>query len=344
MALAQTERAPQEPAAAGWDEVQLVHRSLPELALSQIDLSTRIAGVTLPQPVIINAMTGGAPAVEPINRDLAAVAAELGLAMAVGSQTAGLAEPETARTYRVVREANPRGVVLANLSAGAPLDAAQKAVDMVEANLLQIHLNAPQELMMPEGDRDFRGQLGQIAALCRALPVPVVVKECGFGLSRESVRQLYDVGVRAVDVSGRGGTNFAWIEAERRGGPIDPGLVMWGIPTAAALAEAAALALPGLDIVASGGITYGSEVAKALALGARAAGLAGAVLRRHQAGGAEGVRQYLTGLLNDLACAVLLAGARTLGELQARPVVVTGATGEWCRLRGVDLAALACRT
>jgi isopentenyl-diphosphate delta-isomerase len=214
---------------------------------------------------------------------------------------------------------------------------------MIGADLLQIHLNAPQELVMPEGDRDFRGQLSNIEALVRACPVPVIVKECGFGLAGETARQLYDVGVRAVDIAGRGGTNFVWIEAERGGEALDPGLEAWGVPPAAALAEVAALNLPGLDIVASGGITFGSEAAKALALGARAVGVAGAVLRRHQAEGVAGARRYLRSLQQDLARAMLLCGAQSVPALGRRPVVITGATGEWCRLRGVELEMLARR-
>jgi isopentenyl-diphosphate Delta-isomerase len=324
--------------------VHLVHQSLPELALTQIDLTTAIAGVPLRSPVIINAMTGGAPGVAAINRDLALLAGELGLAMAVGSQTAGLKEPGVSPTYGVVRAMNPRGVIIGNVGAGATPEQAAAAVAMIGADLLQLHLNAPQELVMPEGDRDFRGQLAAIERVVRASPVPVIVKECGFGISRETARQLHGVGVRAVDISGRGGTNFAWIEAARGGESLDPGLEQWGIPTAAALAEVAVLGLPGLEIVASGGIRYGSEAAKALALGARAVGVAGGVLRRYLSGGVEAARQYLEGLQQDLARAVLLCGAGGVAEMARRPVVVTGETGQWCRLRGVDLESLAQRS
>lgn len=342
------ERGGAEPARGlegpGWDQVHLVHQSLPELALEEVDLRTRIGGVELTSPVIINAMTGGAPGVDQINRELAAVARELGLAMAVGSQTAGLRTPDVAYSYRVVREVNPGGVILANLSASATVEQALAAVEMVEANLLQIHLNAPQELNMAEGERDFRGQLERIARLVEAVPVPVVVKECGFGLSRESARMLYEAGVRVVDVSGRGGTNFARIEMQRRGAEDrDPGLEAWGIPAACALAEVVSLEAPGLEVIASGGIRYGSDAAKALALGARAVGIAGAVLERQQAGGQQAARRYLEGVLTDLRVAVLLTGSASLADLRKKPVVLTGAVGEWCRLRGIDVVALANR-
>ncbi|WP_374711975.1 type 2 isopentenyl-diphosphate Delta-isomerase [Symbiobacterium terraclitae] len=330
---------------AGWEDVHLVHRSLPELATHEIDLRTSICGVPLARPVMINAMTGGAPGVTAINRDLAAAAAELELAMAVGSQTAGLREPEVVESYRVVRRVNPRGVILANLGSDATPEQARAAVEMVEADLLQLHLNAPQELRMREGDRDFRGRLERIARIVQELSVPVVVKECGFGVSRETARQLYEAGVRAIDVSGRGGTNFVWIE-DRRAGVVegDPGLEGWGLPAACALAEVAALDLSGLELIASGGIRHGTDAAKALALGARAVAVAGPVLARQQREGAAGVRAYLEGLLADLQTACLLCGARDLAALQRQPVVITGLVGEWCRLRGVDLAALANRS
>jgi isopentenyl-diphosphate Delta-isomerase len=320
-----------------------VHQSLPELALDQIDLTTTVGGLRFARPVLINAMTGGAHGVAEINRDLALLAAELDLPMAVGSQTAGIREPEVAESYRVVRRSHPHGVLLANVGAGATVRDALAAVEMLQANALQLHLNAPQELVMPEGDRDFRGQLASIGTLVRQAGVPVIVKECGFGMSRETARQLYDVGVRAIDVSGRGGTNFAWIEGQRGGEDLDPGLQEWGIPTAAAVAEVAALGLPGLELIASGGIAYGSEAAKALALGASAVGVAGAVLRARQAGGIDRARAFLSGLLADLTRALVLTGAHSIPALQRRPVVITGETGQWCRLRGVDLVGLANR-
>jgi len=332
------------PSGAGWEEVHLIHRSLPELAIHEIDLRTSICGVALAQPVMINAMTGGAHGVTAINRDLAAVARELNLAMAVGSQTAGLREPEVQESYRVVRQVNPHGVILANLGADATPDQARAAVEMVEADLLQLHLNAPQELRMQEGDRDFRGRLERIARIVQEMPVPVVVKECGFGVSRETARQLYDAGVRAIDISGRGGTNFVWIE-DRRAGVVgaDPGLEDWGLPAACSLAEVAALDLPGLELIASGGIRHGTDAAKALALGARAVAVAGPVLARQQEEGAAGVKSYLERLLADLRTACLLCGARDVSSLQRQPVVLTGRVGDWCRLRGVDLAGLANR-
>lgn len=343
--------AAQEPGGdSGFADVHLVHCALPGAALGDVDLRTELAGCRLAAPLVINAMTGGAAGVGEINRNLARVAARHGLAMAVGSQTAALRDPSTTETYVVVRREHS-GVVLANLSADADPGAARRAVEMLEANILQIHLNAAQELVMPEGDRDFTGWLKGIERLVAALPVPILVKEVGFGLSREVVRQLYEVGVRAVDVGGRGGTNFARIEARRAaeaGGTaeyrLDPGLEGWGIPTACALLEVAGLGLPGLDVVASGGITHGSEAAKALALGACAVGVAGPLLRACLAGGEAAAAAFVENFLLDARRAVLLAGAQNLAALRRRPVVILGETGRWGERRGVDLQALAQRS
>jgi isopentenyl-diphosphate Delta-isomerase len=317
---------------------------MPELSLAEVDLRTAIAGVPLAEPVLIGAMTGGAPQTEAINRALAEVAGALGLAMAVGSQTAGLRDPGVRSSYTVVRQENPHGVVLANVGAGAGVGAALQAVEMLQADLLQVHLNAPQELVMREGDRDFRGHLAMIRDLVRRSPVPVVVKECGFGLSRQTAGLLYEAGVRAVDVAGRGGTNFAWIEAERREGEaVDSGLVDWGIPTACSLLEVLSHSKPDLTVIAGGGIDRGTAAAKALAIGAAAVSVAGPVLRAMHAEGVEGARRYLTDFIADMKAAALLCGAGSLAALQRAPAVVTGFTEFWCRQRGIETAHLARR-
>jgi isopentenyl-diphosphate delta-isomerase len=322
----------------GLDEVHLVHQSLPQLRLMDIDLRTHLLGMPMAAPLLISGMTGGVEEARRINRDLGEVAARLGLWVAVGSQRAGLEDPSLADTYAAVRERNPSGVVLANLGADATPDEIRRAVDMVGAQAIQLHLNAPQELLMPEGDRDFRPLLGCIARAVEASPVPVLVKESGFGLSKEAVAQLYGVGVRAVDVSGKGGTNFARIEHWRAGGgPADPGLLAWGIPTAYSLLEVRSLGLPQLEVVASGGLRYGSEVAKVLALGAQAAAMAGSVWRALRRGGVEGAVAYLEGVLEDLRRVMLLTGSGDVKALRHAPVVLTGRVREWAEQRAATL-------
>ncbi len=319
----------------GFRDITLVHRSLPELALSEIDLTTELGGFHLPYPILINAMTGGVQEAETINRNLGRLSRELSLPVAVGSQRAALSNPPLARTYRVLREANPHGIVLANLGAGASPSEAEDAIAMMSANLLQLHLNAPQEIAMMEGDRDFRGQLRAIERVRAHVRIPLIVKECGFGMSRETARQLWDVGVRLIDVAGHGGTNFSRVEYARRppGGERDPALLDWGIPTAASLWEVAEARLPGLEVIASGGIRFGSDIAKSVALGAGLAAMAGTVMRALQEDGFEGARRQLETVRDDLARTCLLAGARTLRDLRHTPMVIQGATRSWIDAR-----------
>lgn len=327
----------------GFSDVHLVHNCLPEVAFQEISLETELCGHKLSFPVLINAMTGGASPLKEINRSLARLAREFDLAIAVGSQRAALEDPSLEHTFRIVREEHPNGIVLANLGADASISDAHRAVEMIRANLLQIHLNPAQELIMAEGDRDFRGLLENIARLAGKSPVPVIVKEVGFGIALEEVSRLVQAGVRAIDIGGRGGTNFAGIEFGRKGEDGDPGLLGWGLSTAVSLVEAASTAPEGIEIVATGGIVRGSEAAKALALGAKAVGVAGGVLRELISGGLERARGFLSGLVEELRIAMVLTGARRPSDLMRRPVVITGETGEWLRLRGVDISGYARR-
>ncbi len=179
----------QLPAENGFSDIFLVYDALPDLNFKQIDTSLEFLKKKLKAPLLINAMTGGHPEVKQINRSLAAVAARAGIAMAVGSQTAGLEDPQVRDTYRIARDENPAGVLLANLSALAAPPMVKEAVEMIEADGVQLHLNVAQELAMPEGDRNFRGALANIEKISALSPVPVIVKEVGFGLSREAVRK-----------------------------------------------------------------------------------------------------------------------------------------------------------
>lgn len=326
---------------SGFADVELVHNCLPELALDEVSLEVEALGHRLGAPIYINAMTGGAAGAEEINRQLARAAAELGLAMAVGSQRAGLDDPALERTYRVVREVNPNGVVFANVSANVTADEALRAVEMVGAAALQVHLNVVQELLMAEGDRDFRGLLANIGAIVERVRVPVIAKEVGFGIARSEGRRLRGVGVSALDVGGRGGTNFALIEAERAGRELSAELSGWGIQTAASLVEVREIS--GLEIFASGGIRGAGDVAKAIALGAVAVGVARPALEAVSAGGYERLIGAMTAWLDELRGICCLQGCGRLSDLRHRPVVITGKTREWLTVRGRDLEFLARR-
>lgn len=327
--------------ASDFDAIQMIHQSFPECRYTDCRLATRVAGVTFQSPLYINAMTGGAESVGSINHDLAEVARATGMAMAVGSQRAGINNPDVLDTYRIVRTINPDGVVIANLGAGCTLEDAKRAVEMIGANLLQLHLNAPQELVMPEGDRSFVGLLESVRKVADAVGVPVIVKEVGFGMCKETFEHLNGV-AHAIDVSGRGGTNFIRVEDLRREHEEYAHLKNWGQTTAISLLEAQPF-IESTDILASGGIRNTLDVIKSLALGARAVGLAGLVLRTLQTTGVAGTVQLMLEWHEQLRAMMTMLGATNLRQLGRVPLVVSGEVRNWCELRGIDIRALANR-
>ncbi|MBS4023048.1 MAG: type 2 isopentenyl-diphosphate Delta-isomerase [Dethiobacter sp.] len=319
---------------ADFSDINLVNNCLPETAICALDLSTRAAGLKLSRPVFINAITGGVEESDSINRELALVAKECSLPFAVGSQMAALENPHYSKTFEVVRDAYPDGVVFANIGAYADPDMARRAVEMVRADALQVHLNVPQELMMAEGDSDFRGYIRRIEKIVGAVGVPVVVKEVGFGIAREQAAILKGIGVAAIDVGGKGGTNFMQIERRRAHLKTNEDLTEWGIPTAIALLEAASGA-PGVDIIASGGVNTGLLAAKALALGASAVGIAGLAVKILLSEGAEALIARLRNIECELKTVMVMTGANSIDELRSVPVVITGKTREWLEARGI---------
>ncbi|GAB7386245.1 type 2 isopentenyl-diphosphate Delta-isomerase [Bacillaceae bacterium] len=326
----------------GFEDVKFVHNCLPESSLDKVNIATKIGGFKLSSPIIINAMTGGAGRTHEINRRLGTLARETGLPIAVGSQMGALKDPQTAYTYKVVREVNPHGLIFANLGAEANVEQAERAVEMIRADALQIHLNVMQELLMPEGDRNFEGALERIARIRETLGVPVIVKEVGFGMSREAIAKLLQIGITCIDVGGFGGTNFARIENARRRQPLDF-LNDWGITTCASLLEASPY-LGRASLIASGGIRHALDIAKSLALGASAVGMAGTFLKLvHDAATLEEPIAYVRGLCDDLRLIMTALGAVTIRELQQVPLVITGKTAEWAARRGIDLDGYARR-
>jgi len=302
--------------ATGLESVRLRHRALPERDLRDVSLRTTLLGIELGAPLVVSAMTGGTPEAASINARLAEAAAEHGIALTLGSGRALLDAPELLPTYRT--SARPP-LLLANLGAGelrrpdGP-ERAERLVGLVGADGLSIHLNAIQEAVQPEGDPCFAGVAERIAATVERLaPLPVAVKEVGFGMDGRDVALLCAAGVAAVDVAGAGGTNWALVEGRRTpdAGALATAFAGWGVPTAEALREAREAA-PGLELVASGGVRDGVEVAKCLALGARAAGLARPLLVAAQAGHAT---DALTVLVEQLRVAVWACGAEQAGLL-----------------------------
>jgi isopentenyl-diphosphate Delta-isomerase len=271
---------------AGFDRYRFVPRAAPEIALSDVDLSIERFGRTLRAPVLISCMTGGTSEARRINRGLATVAQTFGFAMGLGSARVLVERPETLDSF-AVRQVAPDIVLMANLGAvqlnkGYGAQECLRLIDALKADVLVLHLNALQEALQPEGDTDFSGLLAKIEALCAALPVPVIVKEVGWGVDADTVRALFDAGVSGVDVAGAGGTSWSEVERHRMGEPwrerVAASFASWGIPTTECVRRARAAAPEGF-VIASGGVRDGMDAAKAIALGADVAGIAGPFLR-----------------------------------------------------------------
>jgi len=318
----------------GFADIRLLHDPLPEMALEEVDLGIQLAGKDLSFPVLINAMTGGTGQAVRINHALAVVAEKYGLALGIGSQTVALEDPGWRDSFTVVRDANPGGVIFANIGARASVEAALQAVEMVHADALQLHLNITQELAMREGDRDFRGILENIRRIATQCPVPVIAKEVGFGLSREAAKALHACGVNILDVGGAGGTNFASIE-DRRGGLFNRELDDWGIPTAVSLAEVVDAGLP-VEIIATGGIRTAPDAAKALAMGAAMVAMSGSILKILLRDGFDVLDSSMAGFLYRLRAVFLMCGARNCREMRHKPLIIMGDTAGWLESRGID--------
>lgn len=302
----------------GLDAVRLRHRALPERDLGSVSLTTLLLGRRLAAPLLVSAMTGGTPQATSINARLTRAAAEQGIGLVLGSGRRLLDDPDLLETYRPAPEIRPP-LLLANLGASQIRGregawAAEKLVELLDADGLSIHLNPIQEAVQPEGEPDFSGVLAGIeAAVARVAPLPVVVKEVGFGLDLEDVVALHSVGVSAIDVAGAGGTNWALVEGRRdpRAGAVASAFADWGVSTADAIADARS-AVPGLPLIASGGLRDGVDVARCLALGATAAGMARAFLVAAQA---DRTGDAIATVVEQLRIATWAAGAPSAQEL-----------------------------
>ena len=317
-----------------FDEVEFVHHALDGIDESRVRLSVRLGELTWPVPLYINGMTGGSDAATRINRELAITARETGLPMACGSMSITLRLPETADGFRVLRDENPDGFIMANLGAGRSGDDARRVVDLIGANALQLHLNAAQETVMPEGERAFSGWARSVEQIVAAAGVPVIVKEVGFGLSRRTLLRLSELGVRIADVSGSGGTDFVSIENSRRRFGDYAFLAGYGQSALACLLDAPREGGP--ELLASGGVRTPLDVVKALALGARAAGVAGVFLKPATEGGAEALVPLVQRWLTQLRQLHALLGAAEPSELRHTDLLLRGRIKEFCELRGID--------
>jgi len=316
--------------------VDLVHDALPELDLASVDTSTTLLGKRLSAPILIAGMTGGTERAQRINRELAAIAEERGYAFGLGSQRAILKDRSALSTY-AVRDVAPRALLLGNLGVvqASKLETSQvrELVELVGADALCIHLNPAMELIQSDGDRDFRGGLATLERLGRELPVPVIAKETGCGLSANVAQRLFGAGIRHVDVSGAGGTSWVAVEMHRASGTakgIGETFRDWGIPTAASVALVARQ--PFDTIFATGGVRNGLDVAKAIALGASAAGIARSSLQALESGGRAAALGFFDRIEAELRTAMLLVGARDLRALRQTSRLIRGDLAAWLAL------------
>ncbi len=314
------------PTGSGFEHHHFVHNALPELDFDEIDTRTTFLGKPLAAPLLISSMTGGFELARSVNRNLAAAAQHLGLAMGVGSQRVALEEPSVANSFQV-RDLAPDIVLVGNLGAvqlnyGYGIEECRRAVRMIEADGLILHLNVLQESVQPEGNRNFKDLTQKISAVCRELEAPVVAKEVGSGISAEVALRLASAGVSAIDVAGKGGTSWYAVEATRAaqaGQPVNVAFSDWGIPTEEALIDVRRV-LPKMQLIASGGIRTGLDIAKGIALGADLAAL-GQPLLASALESSDAVVKLLRSIVYELKIAMLCAGAADLTALRTIPLV-----------------------
>ncbi len=310
-------------ARTGFDDIAFTHAALPELDMDEIDISTRFLGKQISAPFLVSSMTGGPTRAAVINRNLAEACNAMRLPLAIGSQRIAIENGESAGLGRELRRLAPDIPLLANFGAaqlnlGFGLTEAERAVDMIGADALIIHLNPLQEAVQPEGNRNWRGLFGRLETLASTLSVPIVVKEVGAGISGDLARRLVDAGVAVIDVAGAGGTSWALVEAERAHTPtqaaIARGFADWGIPTAQAIAEVRA-ACPEVVVIGSGGVRDGVDAAKALRLGADLVGQAAGVLAAATQS-TEAVAEHFAVVITQLRIACFCTGSADLGALR----------------------------
>ncbi len=334
---------------ANWNDVQFVHQALPEVDLDEIDTSVSFLGHRLRYPIFISSLTGGHDDVTSINRNLARAAEHYGLVLGVGSQRAGIVNPEVISSYAITREHAPKTYLIANI--GAPqliaqahhapftIEQVEHAVTMIGANALAVHMNSLQEATQPEGDRRAVGEAAALKTLTEKISVPVIAKETGAGVCREQALLLHSCGVAAIDVGGAGGSSMSALEAERSKARGDArthniGLLFrnWGIATPVSIIESKVARLP---LISTGGVRTGLDIARALALGATLAGI-GFPFLKAASQSYDAVCELLETIVTELKVAMQLSGAASIEQLQQTDLVVTGETRNWLSMRGFE--------
>ena len=303
-----------------FDHVRFVPEALCEIDTSDVDISVAAFGRIFDQPIYINAMSGGSNLSKEVNDKLSKIAAACGLPMATGSVSAAIKDPTWEDSFQVVRKNNPDGFVFANVGLSQSVEGAQKAIDILKANALQIHLNAAQEITMPEGDREFSHWRQRLTDIIKHVSVPVMVKEVGFGMSHETVDLLHSLGATVIDVSGKGGTNFITIENERRSNKLTH-FETHGFSTVESLIDLKYHTNLNVDVFASGGIRGAYDIVKALALGAKMVGLSGYFLKLVQHHSLEEAIETTKRLIEDIKNIMAVMNAQSIEALRKKPLL-----------------------
>ena len=315
----------------GLDRYSFVHQALPEINMNDIDTSTSLFGHSLKFPLLIASVTGGSKRAGELNQVLAETAQMFGIGMGLGSMRAAFEDDNVTNTFKV-RAYAPDILLLANLGAvqlnyGYGPDECKRALDIAGADGLILHLNPLQEALQPEGDVDFRGLLQKIEVICKALSVPVIVKEVGFGLSSKVATRLIDAGVSALDIAGAGGTSWSQVEMYRAERWIQREVAAsfrnWGIPTVDSLLQVRKVA-PDLPLIASGGLTSGIDIAKVIALGADAATIAGPIVRYAVSDPAHLV-DFIEVIYKQLRISMFATGTQSISELKCAELMAEDA-------------------
>ncbi|AIY90379.1 type 2 isopentenyl-diphosphate Delta-isomerase [Geoglobus acetivorans] len=332
-----------ESSYTGFGDVTFIHNPLPEVHYDEIDMEVSFLGKKLKAPFLIASMTGGHPETYEINKNLAIAVENAGIGMGVGSQRAGIEDETVANTFAVVREHAPNAFIYANI--GLPqliekgIEYAEKAVEMIDADALAIHLNFLQEIVQPEGDRNAEGGFSIIREVASDLKVPVMIKETGAGIPREIAFSVREAGVKAIDIGGKGGTSWSGVEVYRIADELNRDVARdfwdWGIPTAFSIVDCHDV----LPVVATGGIRNGIDAAKAIALGAKIASSALPFLKPAKCS-VEDVERKIRYFLDGLKKVLFLTGCTHVYDLHKTKIFVSGLLKEWIEFRELDYLEL----
>lgn len=325
--------------------VHLIHMALPEISMEEISLKRKFLGREFHLPFIIEPLTGGFPEAQIINASLAEAAEKLNIPMGVGSMRIALENDQFQKSFKIVREKAPNAFIIANIGIRQiienGIEYVKKAIEMINADALYIHLNPLQEIIQPEGEKNFKGSLEKIIECCNSIEKPIIIKEVGCGISMEVAKILKKTGIAAIDIAGAGGTSWAAIEYYRAKEAGDKYKTImgetfwdWGLPTAASLIEVKAIS--NIEIIASGGIRNGLDAAKCLGLGATMVGFAQPLLWPATRG-CEYVLEKIKLYTEELKLALFLTNSKNINDLEDK-IVISGPLKEWVNSRGIKLS------